>query len=77
MNEPSKCRWGFPGDVVELGEGVEDAMAREVEDETGIIVRPNKLLEVFDTIVARAYARLSIMKVIHSFIYRPHPNTHQ
>jgi len=32
-NEPSLGRWGLPGGVVELGEGVEDAVVREVEEE--------------------------------------------
>jgi ADP-ribose pyrophosphatase YjhB (NUDIX family) len=51
MNEPSKDRWGLPGGVVELGERVEDAVVREVEEETGLRVKPIRLLTVFDSIV--------------------------
>jgi ADP-ribose pyrophosphatase YjhB (NUDIX family) len=50
-NEPSRGRWGLPGGVVELGEGVEEAMVREVGEETGVTVRPTRLLTVFDSIV--------------------------
>jgi ADP-ribose pyrophosphatase YjhB (NUDIX family) len=49
-NEPSKGRWGIPGGVVELGERVEDAVIREVVEETSIQVKPVKLLEVFSSI---------------------------
>ena len=50
-NEPSRGRWGLPGGVVELGEGVEEAVVREVGEETGVTVRPIRLLTVFDSIV--------------------------
>jgi ADP-ribose pyrophosphatase YjhB (NUDIX family) len=49
-NKPSKGRWGIPGGVVELGERVEDAVIREVVEETSIQVKPVKLLEVFSSI---------------------------
>lgn len=51
MNEPSRGRWSLPGGVVELGETVEDALTREVQEETGILARPEKLLTVYDSIV--------------------------
>ena len=38
--EPSKDLWDLPGGVVELGERGEDAIVREVEEETGILVKP-------------------------------------
>lgn len=50
-NEPSRGRWGLPGGVVELGERVEDAVVREAEEETGIRIKPRRLLTVFDSIV--------------------------
>jgi 8-oxo-dGTP diphosphatase len=49
-SEPSKGRWGLPGGVVELGESVERAIVREVEEETGILVKPLRLLTVLDSI---------------------------
>ncbi len=35
-NEPNKGYWSVPGGVVRLGEGLEEALKREVEEETGL-----------------------------------------
>lgn len=48
--EPLKGRWVVPGGTVELGESLEAALVREMEEETGLIVRPLELLTVFDRI---------------------------
>jgi ADP-ribose pyrophosphatase YjhB (NUDIX family) len=39
-----------PGGTVELGESLEAALVREMEEETGLVVRPVELLTVFDRI---------------------------
>jgi ADP-ribose pyrophosphatase YjhB (NUDIX family) len=49
--EPLKGRWVVPGGTVELGETLEEAVAREVLEETGIEVRPRDVLLVFDRIL--------------------------
>lgn len=49
-NEPSKGRWGIPGGVVEVGETLEEAVVREVLEETGVVCRPVRLLTVFDSV---------------------------
>ena len=36
--EPAKGVWSLPGGLVELGEGLEHALVREIEEETGISV---------------------------------------
>lgn len=48
--EPLRGRWVVPGGSVELGETLEDAVAREVLEETGILVRPLEVMKVFDAI---------------------------
>lgn len=48
--EPLKGRWSIPGGMVELGEGLESAAARELKEETGLRVEPLKVVEVFDRI---------------------------
>jgi 8-oxo-dGTP diphosphatase len=48
--EPLKGRWVVPGGTVEWGEGLEDALVREIQEETGLQVRPRALLLVFDRI---------------------------
>ena len=37
-------RWEFPGGRIERGEGVRDALVREVREETGLAVEPGRLL---------------------------------
>jgi 8-oxo-dGTP diphosphatase len=48
--QPSRGRWSLPGGVVELGERVREAAIREVREECGIEVRPDRLIEVLDAI---------------------------
>lgn len=48
--EPLRGRWVIPGGTVELGETLEEAVAREVREETGIEVRAREVLLVFDRI---------------------------
>ena len=38
---------GFPGGVVEIGESIEEAMLREVKEETGLNVKTNYLIGVY------------------------------
>src|SRR5687767_11690657 len=48
-HEPNMGRWSFPSGYVDAGEKVEDAAVREVEEETGIKVRIDRLLGVYST----------------------------
>ena len=49
-SEPLKGEWSIPGGLVELGERLVDAVQREVLEETGLIVEPGEVLELFDSI---------------------------
>jgi len=44
--------WSIPGGTLELGERVEQGVARELLEETGMGVRVLELIEVFDRIYA-------------------------
>jgi mutator protein MutT len=45
-NEPNKGKWSVPGGLVELGESVEEAVVREVQEETGLEVDEPRLVDV-------------------------------
>jgi len=46
-NEPFKGHYALPGGFVEYGERVEEALVREAKEETGLDVRPVKLIGVY------------------------------
>jgi len=48
--EPLYGRWVVPGGTVELGETLEEALVREMHEETGLRVEPVEVLTVFDRI---------------------------
>lgn len=49
-SEPLLGEWSIPGGTLELGESLQEGVARELLEETGIEVRVLELLEVFDRI---------------------------
>jgi 8-oxo-dGTP diphosphatase len=49
-SEPLRGEWSIPGGTLELGESLEEGVARELLEETGIQVRVLELIEVFDRI---------------------------
>jgi mutator protein MutT len=65
--EPLRGRWVVPGGTVELGETLEQALVREIEEETGLVVRPREVVTVFDRIL-REDGRVSYHYVIVDFL---------
>ncbi|MGO9494591.1 MAG: NUDIX hydrolase [Terracidiphilus sp.] len=48
--EPLRGHWSLPGGLVEVGESLQAAVIREVEEETGLTVEPIELIELLDRI---------------------------
>jgi ADP-ribose pyrophosphatase YjhB (NUDIX family) len=49
-SEPLLGEWSIPGGTLELGESLQEGVARELLEETGIEVRVLDLIEVFDRV---------------------------
>jgi 8-oxo-dGTP diphosphatase len=50
-HEPLAGQWSLPGGTLELGESLEAGIAREVLEETGLVVDVGPVLDVFDRIM--------------------------
>ncbi len=65
--EPSRGKWSIPGGLLELGETVEAAARREVEEECGIEVEPRGLVGVVDRILRDASGKIQYHYVLVDF----------
>lgn len=54
--EPLLGEWSIPGGTLEVGETLEEGVARELLEETGLEVRVLELIEVFDRIYVESTA---------------------
>lgn len=66
---PLKGHWTLPGGVLELGETLIQGVAREVREETGLLVEPVELVELLDRI-HRVDDRIQFHYVIADYLCR-------
>ncbi|MGA7884453.1 MAG: NUDIX hydrolase [Acidobacteriaceae bacterium] len=69
-HEPLKGEWSLPGGAVELGETLEEAICREVLEETGLVVEPAGMVQALDRIVRDADGRVRYHYVLVDFLCR-------
>jgi len=66
--DPSRNLWSLPGGAVSLGEGLKEAVAREVKEECGIDVEVGEVVEVLDRIYTDRKTRVRYHYVIIDFL---------
>lgn len=70
-NEPHKGLWSLPGGAVETGERLEEALCREVAEETGLQVHVVCVVEVFERILRDGQGRAEYHFVLIDYLCRP------
>lgn len=63
-NPPAKGEWAIPGGRIKLGETLNEAVVREIWEETGIVVRAIKPIYTFDAIVRDSKGNIRFHYVI-------------
>jgi len=66
--EPLKGYWSLPGGLVETGEHLQAAVAREVFEETGLRVKPGPIFEIFERIMKDASGRPEYHYVLADYV---------
>ena len=70
-HEPLAGQWSLPGGGLELGETLEAGAAREVLEETGLVVDVGPVIEVFDRILMDEHEQVGYHFVLVDYLCRP------
>ncbi len=66
--DPLKGYWSLPGGLVESGEKLEDAVKREILEETGLRIKPVSIFEIFERIMCDARGRAEYHYVLIDYV---------
>lgn len=69
-NAPMQGEWSLPGGALEVGETLEEGVRREVLEETGLVIEPVSIVDVFDRIARDAAGRVQFHYVLVDFLCR-------
>ena len=70
-SEPLVGEWSVPGGMLELGETLRDGVRREALEETGLVVEPGGVLDIFDSIFTDGEGRTQYHYVLIDYLCRP------
>jgi ADP-ribose pyrophosphatase YjhB (NUDIX family) len=70
-HEPMAGWWSLPGGLVETGELLEAAVRREVFEETGLVVKPLGVVEIFERIMRDAAGAAEYHYVLVDYLCKP------
>jgi 8-oxo-dGTP diphosphatase len=74
-HEPLKGEWSLPGGAVAVGETLEEAIRREVHEETCLDVEVGPIVDVLDRIHADPDGRVKFHYVLVDFLCGPRSGT--
>jgi 8-oxo-dGTP diphosphatase len=69
--EPLAGQWSLPGGAVDVGETLVECVAREMLEETGLVVEVGPIVEVFDRIIRDGDGRVQFHYVLVDYLCRP------
>lgn len=67
---PLLGEWSLPGGVLECGETLREAVAREAFEETGLLVEPSEMLGVYERVIRGDDGRVRYHYVLIDFLCR-------